>query len=161
MQVVKCYYCGEDANDETEYYTHTMYYIHKRMKLWVGYHYSTKEVRVPRCKVCHSKHDSFGLIWGTLLFFGLFGFLFWKFYEVDRGLWISIFGAGFISLLVSGLILWLAEQVFFEKVKGIPPTDNIDRYPIIHEMLKAGWIKSRPDPASHPDTGGERRDSKI
>ena len=157
MQTEKCYYCGGDAGDETEYYVHTMYYIHERMKLWVGYNYSTKKVRVPRCKTWRSKHESFGRIWSSLLFLGIFGFLFWKLYEVDRSFWVSLLGAGFMSLLATGLIFWFAEQVFFEKTKGIPPADDIDRYPIVNEMLKAGWIKSRPDPASHPETGEEKR----
>ncbi len=161
MEPDKCYYCGADANDERDYYVHTMYYIHKRMKMWVGYEYSSKQVRIPRCKRCHSKHDSFGLIWSSVLFLGLSGVVFWKFYQVSGRLGISLFGAGLMSAFVTGLMVWFAERVFFQKTKGIPAADDIDRYPIVHEMLKGGWVKSRPDPASLPETGEEKKTSEA
>jgi hypothetical protein len=68
------------------------------------------------------------------------------------GLFISLF----ITYVLYKVLLW---PVLLSRIAHIPDEDDIARYAPVAAMLKEGWVLSRPDPASMPPTGEERRDS--
>jgi hypothetical protein len=160
----KCYYCGAEAPEEADYYVHTMYYIHKRTSLPLGYKYSAKKVTIPRCRECHQRHEHFWARWPSLcVFVGVFVLLYWILCERIDAWWeylTLVFFCGLFALIAAGTLYKVLELGFFEKVAGIPAEEHIDRYPLVQEMLRGGWVKSRPDPGSMPETGEERGKSQ-
>lgn len=81
-----------------------------------------------------------------------------KSFYAEDGSWLGI---AFIIFLLgsffSGALMWLMDQLL-SLVTGIPPESDIEDYPPVAHLLKDGWIRNRPDPASHPETGEERRE---
>lgn len=53
--------------------------------------------------------------------------------------------------------IWCVYRLFFFKKRaGIPDEEDFDGFPPAKQLLDSGWLKSRPDPASHPETSHER-----
>lgn len=155
-----CFYCKKNEADAEHSYKHKMYYVNRRMNLWVGYHYTEKEIEIPRCSNCHKKHGSLGGIYLGLFIVG-FAFWFWIFKKDDSttSIWTCTFGAFWLTLFTVLLPLHFLDIIFFHKLKGIPHEEDFDDYPPVKQLISEGWVKSKPDPASHPNTGNENRNN--
>ena len=66
-----------------------------------------------------------------------------------------IFTSLTLTLFSVGLIWYIFHLCFFTKFTGIPIEEEFDEFPLAEKLLKEGWVKSKPDPASHPKTGNE------
>jgi len=152
----KCFYCKKNEAISEYAYSHKMYFVHKRTKLWLGFQYSEKEIKIPRCKECYDKHMNFApiLTYGGLLFF--LSLWLWLFREmVNESLWTYLLGVLVMTFFTYGPLFYVYRLIFFSKHLGIPDEEEFDGFPMAEQLLKDGWVKSRPDPASHPNTGHE------
>lgn len=147
--VTQCFYCKRKPANPDDAYKHTLYYVHDKMKLWVGYRYTNQEVLIPRCPDCHKKHDSFAGIYLLLLLVG-FAIWFWIFKKDDSetSIWACAFGAFWLTLFTVALPIYFLNLIFFQKLKGIPHEEDFDDYPPVKKLLSEGWLKSRPDPST-------------
>jgi len=161
-----CYYCKNNLSDEGSEYIKKMYYIHNRMKLWVGCNYSEEKVYIPRCKECSDKHSDFGRWWFLIIMITVLALFIWFFLQCapEGEEPFPIFGLIIILVVIAlptaGFIWHIFVDIFFTKKTGIPVDSEIEDYYIIKEMLARGWITSRPDAASHPTTSEEIAEKK-
>ena len=156
----KCFYCKRNEASQDYVYSHKMYFIHDRMKLWVGYKYSERKIDIPRCKECYDKHNNFATSFHYALLISAFAISVWICYRFAESLSQWIVGIIFFTLLIATPIWCGVEYFFFSKFMGIPREEEFDEFPLAEQMIKNGWVKSRPDPASFPSTGNEILDKQ-
>lgn len=126
-----------------------MYFVHEKMKLWLGYRYTTKEIIIPRCEKCYKKHKRYSY---PFVFAMLLGFIGWFLYnknsEPKITFWENLWTSFWLNLFVIILPLSFIANIFCKKIIKIPSEEDFDDYPLAQELLQKGWLKSKPDPAN-------------
>ena len=160
-----CHYCRKRVADkEWSYFDAKLYWINKRTVFPLGYSYTEKIVPIPRCDKCHSFHNKVwnksGLI-GFPIGYGLAAWVtFWandnSFLSEDGSWYGSVFATIFFGTFITGLIMRIIEFIITSR-SAVPSEELFHDYPAVDELIRGGWIDSRPDAANHPETGEERR----
>lgn len=150
----KCFYCDRVVEDKKYFHEHEMYQIISINKLMPGYKYNTRNISIPRCKSCYSKHTSFWLTFFLPLFIMTLSVVFYLFYtnpnndKSELWEWVGIFFiCCIISSFIAGLIAKFLEFLFFKKIYNIPKEEDIREYGPIKELLLRNWQFHKKDPS--------------
>lgn len=144
----KCFYCEiEEANDDRSWYRHQLFYVVKRTALPSGMQYKSEYVKIPRCRSCKKTHNRFLLL---LLLIGLVLFGASSvicYYLLGTNLLTGIILSALISFFITAGIKLIYNDFFAKSSLKIRPEDAIADFPLVNQMIKEGWVLSKPDPA--------------
>lgn len=156
-----CHQCSKNYAEKKYENLHTLYKVVKTPETETGYSLLEIGVKVPSCRRCSRLHlkglFTVGIPTFALSFFAFYQIIFYQngaytIFELGGSQVLRVLLSILGSLLIAFFTFRIANKVIIDQsYRDIRPKSHFYLYHVVADLLKRGWLVTKPDPLTIDD----------